>query len=253
MSAPKDALALTLGSGWIRVPYVVGKCPAPTCGQFFSAGWNFPAAKAREGKSLGHPRGIRFFQTVGTPKHASKMFIEEKVIVLVRSIIVRAKCGFDAVARMLTDLHGYQFDENDRHILFYAWLLHDTLALLWEHRPELVQTLRWHVTVCHDRQMTRNDLHAALPLLRDIFDAEHTEKHSCATCASKVLAIDGKSGITCEVCNCREGGDVYYQKSTQLSPSGATEAPSRKASTAAATAIWTTPAVCPSTKSCDTV
>ena len=45
-----------------------------------------------------------------------------------------------------------------------------------------------------------------LPYLREAVHAQHYVEHKCELCAVPVVTLDAKYGLTCALCNHREGG-----------------------------------------------
>lgn len=209
--------AFFLDFGWKRVQYVVSTCPC--CSRDFSCGWSFGKGPPRLATSVCCPEDAPWFQIVAQVKDTGLAFVQTKALWYVRSSIVRTKASFQASAEVLSDLHGPSSfsTEHDRQRFESAWLIFESLTLLWRHAPTVAESQTWHLQATHGQELLRADLTAVQPHLEETLLCEHFVEHTCPQCAAGSAFVDVKYGFTCRVCNYREGGmrslDVFDKRS----------------------------------------
>ena len=205
-------LMMTLTRGWQKGYVASAHCRR--CSTTYSNSWSFQKGESR-GVSISDPSKQEMFQVVAHPRAGGKqrgpgkVFVQVQVLLALRSLVIRAKCGFDALADFLTDLHGHGIDNHDRTLLLNAWILFDVLHILWTaNATEFLKTQVWHVTARHDAAELREDFKRAEPALATAFASMHAQ-HLCSLCADKTVAFDVKQSIACQVCNHRDAGHEH--------------------------------------------
>ena len=98
---------------------------------------------------------------------------------------------------MLGDLHATDADRPHDSLRFeHSWLTFEVLSLIWDHMPDQAPELYWPLDSTHRGQEFRSVLERA--------------QHRCNLCAVPVVTFDAKYGLTCPLCNHREGGAAYF-------------------------------------------
>ena len=65
---------------------------------------------------------------------------------------------------------------------------------------------------CQESTEFRAALVQILPYLRESVHAQHYVEHKCELCAVPVVTLDAKYGLTCALCNHREGGWLNFRR-----------------------------------------
>lgn len=208
----RAAKAYSLHGGWMDARFQSGKCPQ--CNAEFSNVWRRESGKGARCSCVASPSDVTFFQIVACPRSNSKAFIEVRSLWLLRAALLRCKAPFSGFVEMLADLHSATSDREHDSLRFeHSWLIFETLCLLWDDATAapLIPTMWWPLDTRHDAQAFREVLRGTvLPLLRSVLRRLHFQEHCCDLCRPKVITFDAKYGLTCRLCNHREGGIVRF-------------------------------------------
>ena len=206
------AKAYSLHAGWMDVRVQSGKCLQ--CNAEFSNVWRRDSGKGACCSCVASPCDVTFLQIVACPRSNSKAFIEVRSLWLLRAALLRCKAPFSGFVEMLADLHRATSDREHDSLRFeHAWLIFETLCLLWDDATAapLIPTISWPLDTRQEAQAFRQLLRGTvLPLLRSVLRRLHFEEHCCDLCRPKVVTFDAKYGLTCQLCNHREGGVVRF-------------------------------------------
>ena len=209
MNSPRRAYCFFLNVGWQQVRYRTASCPC--CRSEFSSCWRKRTGARGQCVSCVAPSECAFVQIVGAPRENARAFIETRVLWLLRASLLRTRASFTGFVEMLADLHGATSDKGHDPARFQRhWLLFELLELLWQEAPETAQSISWPLDSGHDGATFRACLEAVFPILQSAFHRQHFLEHRCDKCAVPVVTLDAKYGLTCALCNHREGGAVRY-------------------------------------------
>ena len=148
-----------------------------------------------------------------TPRENARAFIETRVLWLLRASLLRTRASFTGFVEMLVDLHGGTADRGHDPARFQQhWLLFELLDMLWQEGPATAQTMLWPFDAGHEGPAFRRCLDAVFPVLQTAFHRQHFLEHRCEKCRVPVVTLDAKYGLTCTLCNHREGGAVQCPK-----------------------------------------
>eukprot|EP00438_Fugacium_kawagutii_P019339 Skav202390 [mRNA] locus=scaffold1406:411525:413741:- [translate_table: standard] len=213
LGAIRGAKAYSLHSGWMDVRFQASLCPG--CNAEFSNIWQRVPGQGPLCSCVASPSEVTFLQIVACPRSNSKAFIEVRTLWLLRAALLRCKAPFSGFVEMLADLRGDNADREHDSLRFeHHWLIFETLCLLWEdeNAAMLLPTLRWPLDTRNGAQAFQQFLRdAVLPMLRAALRKLHFQDHSCDICRAKVVTFDAKYGLTCRLCNHREGGLVHFE------------------------------------------
>lgn len=206
------AKAYSLHGGWMDVRFQSGKCQQ--CNAEFSNVWRRAPGKGAQCSCVASPSDVTFLQIVACPRSNSKAFIEVRSLWLLRAALLRCKAPFSGFVEMLADLHSATSDRAHDSLRFeHGWLIFETLCLLWDDATAapLIPTIWWPLDSRNEGQAFQQVLRGeVLPLLRAVLRRLHFQEHCCDLCRPKVVTFDAKYGLTCRLCNHREGGLVRF-------------------------------------------
>ena len=213
LGPPRPAKAFCLHRGWIDVRYEVATCKP--CNSEFSNVWHRRLEPGARCACVASPADAAFFQIVACPRKNSKAFIEVRTLWLLRAALLRCKAPFGGFVEMLADLHGAVADREHDSLRFeHHWLMFETLVLLFDNEDTALwrSDIWWPLDTRHEpsifQQLLLQDV---LPPLRALLRKLHFQEHVCDTCRSPVVTFDAKYGLTCRLCNHREGGVVRFE------------------------------------------
>lgn len=209
MQAALSAQAFLLHVGWKDVAWRRGICRS--CGAWYSNIWcSRPDARA-SCYCVAAPEEVDFLQIVACPRKNSKAFVEVRALWLLRAALLRVRAPFSGFVEMLADLHALPADRRHDCMRFEQhWLLLEALTLLWQRVPEVLPSFAWPLDGQHQTDAWLLCLDRLLPLLSSLVRDLHFREHSCTLCAVPAVTVDAKYGMTCSLCNHREGGVVAY-------------------------------------------
>ena len=209
----RPAKAFCLHRGWMEIRFQTASCA--TCHASFSNVWQRPPGRAVGCVCVASPADATFFQILACPRSNSKAFIEVRTLWLLRAALLRCKAPFGGFVEMLADLHGAEADREHDCLRFeHHWLMFETLTLLFE-RHDLValrSRLAWQLDTQHEQQTFQAFVRQeVLPAMRNMLRTMHFQEHRCDLCDVPVVTFDAKYGLTCKLCNHREGGLVRFE------------------------------------------
>ena len=207
----KSAKAFFLHIGWVEVRYCVGICPS--CRTRFSNVWRHHATDRKLCAAVAPPTDTQFLQIVACPRSNAKAFLEVRALWLLRGSLLRCKAPFSGFVEMMADLHGAPPDREHESIRFeHHWFIFETISFLWENDQDAAGLLWWPLEARHSPDAFQTTLQeAVLPLLHRIFQQVHFQQHSCQLCSISAVTFDAKYGLSCRLCNFREGGVVHFE------------------------------------------
>ena len=202
--------AFLLHQGWVPVLWQCAVCPG--CRDTFSNVWRSKRHSRALCLCMASPSETDFFQIVACPRANTKAFVEVRVLWLLRASVLRGKTPFSSFVQMLADLHAAPGDRAHDSVRFeQRWLLFELLTLLWETAPGQVSQQAWPLEARHDSSGFLDAIEAVLPTLRASLTRLHFEEHRCDLCDVGVVTLDAKYGLSCPLCNHRDGGVVRFE------------------------------------------
>ncbi|CAK9089942.1 Uncharacterized protein (Fragment), partial [Durusdinium trenchii] len=203
------ALAFLLHMGWKEVAWRRATCRS--CHAWYSNVWcSRPGARA-SCFCVAAPEDVDFLQIVACPRKNGKAFIEVRALWLMRAALLRVRAPFSGFVEMLADLHALPADRKHDCLRFEQhWLLLEALTLLWHRAPHVLRSVAWPLDGQHQTQAWQGILERILPLLSGLVRDIHFREHVCHLCAVPAVTLDAKYGMTCSLCNHREGRVVEY-------------------------------------------